>query len=133
MSKFPIVEPLDDSRRFPPLLLALDIEQELDELRQAKTEMPQRIEECRRSMIAQIHQRVLEVERVEQFSQEQLALLKKQLSELITLAEWQYRFGANKAYQCPHCGQRIFINKKAANKIVKCPYRDCRGRIKVSI
>jgi DNA-directed RNA polymerase subunit RPC12/RpoP len=133
MSKFPIVEDLDDSCKFPPLILDLDIEQELDDLRQAKTEMGRWLKDLHRSKVAQIHQRILEIGRLERFSQEQIALLKKQLCRLITLAEWQYLSETTKVYHCPHCGKTILLKKQSANKVVKCPYKECRKRIKVSV
>ena len=79
----------------------------------------------------QIHQRVLEVQQIERFSHKQLALLTKKLAQLVTAAERQYLSETSKVYSCPHCGRRLLLTKKAANTVVKCPYRACHRRIKV--
>lgn len=74
-----------------------------------------------------------EIEEMERFSQEQLGLLAEQFAALSEWAEGELHKQQMVASHCPHCGKKVFLARKAANKIVKCPYRDCRGRIKVSV
>ena len=74
-----------------------------------------------------------EIEKLERLRQEQLDLLAEQFTELSAWAEGECHKQHLVASHCPHCGKKVLLARKAANKIVKCPYRECRGRIKVSV
>jgi len=76
---------------------------------------------------------VLEIAKAERFGQEQLALLTQELTQLVAYADWQHLSQTGVVSFCPHCGKKVLLAKKSANKIVKCPYRECRGRIKVTV
>jgi len=114
-----------------------EVQTEIDKQKRAfesyRKEMTKRIGEGHRLRVSQLQQVSSTLEETERFGKEQLALLTQELSSLIAFAEWQYLSETNKAYHCPHCGRKVFLTKKAANKVVKCPYRECRGRIKVSV
>jgi len=98
-----------------------------------RTVRVQQIEEQKLLAEAKQVAMAVEIEKAERFGQEQLALLTQELTGLVATAEWQHLSATSKAYFCPHCGKKVFLRKKAANKVVKCPYRECHGRIKVTI
>ena len=120
------------------------MDQELEEIQAAISLYRKSLETHRTVRVQQIEEQkllaeakqvamVLEIEKAERFGQEQLALLIRELTELVASTEKQYLFEKSTVYTCPHCGKRLVFKKNYANKVVKCPYRGCRGRIKVTV
>ena len=95
--------------------------------------MVRKVEGYRSLMTAHLRQ-VFAATRADIFRQERLVeLATRELDTIIKEAERQRRLEKYqpRVYSCPHCGQRLLLKKGAANKIVRCPYRECRCRIKV--
>ena len=95
-----------------------------------RKEKLENIDAQRRTKIFQINEVALEAETEEIFNNQQLTEFDRELTQLVVYMEWQILSQTSQSHPCPHCSRKILVTKKAANKVVKCPY--CRGRIKVT-
>ena len=96
-----------------------------------KDELEKTKAQCQRK-IFQINEIALEAETEEVFNSQQLTAFEQELTKLIEYMDWQLLSQNSQSHVCPHCNRKILVRKKAVNKVVKCPYRECRGKIKVS-
>ena len=137
---------LRSARTLPALELNEELEHKFDltaetsrrvraELDSHRTRMIRKVDEYRSLITARL-QRLLAVARVERLRHAGLVeMARRELDEIINDAATRRRTETYQThiYSCPHCGGRLLLKERAANKIVKCPYPGCRCRFKVSL